>query len=386
MMKYDYLIIGSGLYGATFAYLARQAGKQCLVLERRKHLGGNVYQEKREGIDVHVYGPHIFHTSNEEVWRFANQLVHFNRFTLMTVANSQGKLYNLPFNMNTFYQMWGIKSPEEALNLIEEQRNEVKNRMLEEHVTAPRNLEEQAKLLVGTDVYEKLIKGYTEKQWGRKCANLPAFIIKRLPVRYTFDNNYFNDLYQGIPTEGYNTLIDKMLEGVECKCGVDFLSRNEGLPNRYNWREFANKLVFTGQIDDYYDGCFGSLQYRSLRFETEVKECANHQGVAIMNYCDHDVPYTRIIEHKHFTDFGDKVYENPHTIITREYPVEWTHGMEAYYPINDEENNRQFLKYKQLAEQDSDIIFGGRLAEYKYYDMAPTILSAIERFQRENAL
>ncbi len=365
--KYNYLIVGSGLYGATFARLATDYGKRCLVIDKRPHLGGNVYCERVEGINVHRYGPHIFHTSNKRVWEFVNRFVEFNRFTLMTVANYKGQLYNLPFNMNTFYQMWGVRTPNEARKKIENQRKAVGQ------IT---NLEEQAISLVGRDIYEALIKGYTEKQWGRPCTELPSFIIRRLPVRYTFDNNYFNDAYQGVPIGGYNKLIDGLLEGVETRTGIDFF---DGMYR--TWREMADTLVYTGKIDDFYHQKLGCLQYRSLRFETETLDVANYQGVALMNYTDIETPYTRVIEHKHFETFGDAAEQNPKTVITREYPTEYKQGMVAYYPINDEENNKLYLKYKALADMETDVIFGGRLAEYKYYDMAPVIESAMEKWK-----
>lgn len=362
--KYDYLIVGSGLYGATFAYCAHKAGKKVLVIEKRAHLGGNVYCENIEGINVHKYGAHIFHTSNKQVWDFVNEIVPFNRYTNSPVANYQGKLYNLPFNMNTFYQMWGVKTPEEAKAKIEEQKAEaVKNLQGRE----PANLEEQALMLVGRDIYEALVKGYTEKQWGRKCTELPAFIIKRLPVRLIFDNNYFNDKYQGIPIGGYNKLIDGLLEGIDTKVNTDFESMKS------NWRNIADKLVYTGAIDTYFDYCFGKLQYRTVRFENEVMDCPNYQGNAVVNYTDRENPYTRVIEHKHFEMLGQEVYDCPKTVVSKEYSVEYTDGMEPYYPVNDARNNELADKYRQLAANEKDVIFGGRLAEYKYYDMAPIV-------------
>ena len=371
--KYDFLIVGSGLFGATFARLATDGGKRCLVIDKRPHLGGNVYCDCVDGIHVHRYGPHIFHTSNRKVWEFVHQFVEFNRFTLMTVANHKGILYNLPFNMNTFYQMWGITTPAEARRMIEEQRTAC--HLLHE----PRNLEEQAIILVGRDIYETLIKGYTEKQWGRLCTELPPFIIRRLPVRYTFDNNYFNDIYQGVPVGGYNRLIDGLLKDIETQTGVDFF---DGMDKA--WREMADRLVYTGKIDDFYHRSLGCLQYRSLRFETETLEMPNYQGVALMNYTDKETPYTRIIEHKHFEAFGDMVGQNPKTVITREYPEEYKSGQEAYYPINDEENNKLYIKYKAMADTEKDVIFGGRLAEYRYYDMAQVIESAMKMFHHFN--
>ena len=365
MKKYDYLIVGAGLFGATFAWRARQAGKKCLIIERRNHVGGNVYCDKVEGINVHRYGAHIFHTNNEEIWRFVNSLVPFNRYTNSPVANYQGKLYNLPFNMNTFYQMWGIQTPAEAMAKLEEQRTEAREQLAKEGIKEPRNLEEQALLLIGRDIYEKLIKGYTEKQWGRTCTELPAFIIRRLPVRLVFDNNYFNDRYQGIPEGGYNVLVDKLFEGCEVRLGVDYFS------DRSFWNEQANIIVYTGEIDRYFNYCFGQLQWRTVRFETETLPLSNYQGNAVVNYTDRAVPYTRIIEHKHFEMFGDEVNRTPKTVISREYSTEWQPGMEPYYPVNDEANNSLYEKYATLASAEENVIFGGRLAEYKYYDMAP---------------
>ena len=365
--KYDYLIVGSGLFGATFAYLSKQKGKRCLVIDKRSHLGGNVYCDKIEGINVHRYGAHIFHTSNKLVWDFVNSIVEFNRYTNSPVANYKGKLYNLPFNMNTFYQMWGVTTPDEAMAKIEEQKAEAVARMKADGVTEPRNLEEQAKTLIGTDIYERLIKGYTEKQWGRKCTELPAFIIKRLPVRLVFDNNYFNDKYQGIPVGGYNKLINGLLVGTETCIGVDFST----LKGR--WHDIADKLVYTGAIDEYFDYCYGKLEYRTVRFETEVLDIANYQGNAVVNYTEREVPYTRIIEHKHFEMFGQEVYDCPKTIISKEYSTEWQQGMEPYYPVNDRRNNELADKYREKAKDEKNVIFGGRLAEYKYYDMAPVI-------------
>ena len=331
-MSYDYLIVGSGLFGATFAYFAHQQGKRCLVIDKRPQLGGNVYCENIEGINVHQYGAHIFHTSNKRVWQFVNSLVEFNRYTNSPVANYQGKLYNLPFNMNTFYQMWGVTTPAEAKAKIDSQRQEAVAKMQADGVSEPRNLEEQALTLIGRDIYERLIKGYTEKQWGRKCTDLPAFIIKRLPVRLVFDNNYFNDTYQGIPIGGYNQLISSLLEGVETKTNVDFFD------DRAHWEGVASKIVFTGELDRFYDYKLGHLDFRTVRFETEVLNEANHQGNAVVNYTEASVPYTRIIEHKHFESFGQAVYDNPKTVISREYSTEWKPGMEPYYPVNDEKN------------------------------------------------
>lgn len=366
-MKYDYLIVGSGLYGATFAYFAKQRGKRCLVIDKRSHLGGNVYCDNIEGINVHRYGAHIFHTSNKQVWDFVNSIVEFNRYTNSPVANYKGKLYNLPFNMNTFYQMWGVITPEEAMAKIEEQKAEAVAKMKADGITEPRNLEEQAKTLIGTDIYERLIKGYTEKQWGRKCTDLPAFIIKRLPVRLVFDNNYFNDKYQGIPVGGYNKLIDGLLAGIETRTGVDF-STLKGI-----WHDIADKLVYTGAIDEYFDYCYGKLEYRTVRFETEVLNTANYQGNAVVNYTEREVPYTRVIEHKHFEMFGQEVYDCPKTVISKEYSTEWQRDMEPYYPVNDKRNDELADKYREKAKDEKDVIFGGRLAEYKYYDMAPII-------------
>ena len=382
--RYDYLIVGSGLFGATFAHLAHKQGKTCLVIDKRPHLGGNIYCENIEGINVHKYGAHIFHTSNKEVWDFVNAIVEFNRYTNSPVANYKGKLYNLPFNMNTFYQMWGVTTPEEAQAKIDEQKAayseelRVKNEELGLS-NEPHNLEEQAMLLVGKDIYERLIKGYTEKQWGRKCTELPAFIIKRLPVRLVFDNNYFNDKYQGIPVGGYNKLTEGLLEGIECQTSIDFFSTPYEMPNgekailKDAWKEIADKLVFTGKIDEFYDYQFGKLNYRTVRFEQEIIDKPNYQGNAVVNYTEREVPYTRVIEHKHFEMFGAEVYDCPKTVISKEYSTEWKDGMEPYYPVNDKENTELAAQYKALAEQEQDVIFGGRLAEYKYYDMAPII-------------
>ena len=375
MKPYDYLIVGSGLFGATFAHFAHKQGKCCLVIDKRQHLGGNVYCENIKGINVHKYGAHIFHTSNKKVWDFVNAIVPFNRYTNAPVANYKGKLYNLPFNMNTFYQMWGVTTPDEALAKLNEQKAEAMAKMKSEGTTEPRNLEEQAKVLIGNDIYEKLIKGYTEKQWGRKCAELPAFIIKRLPVRMVFDNNYFNDSYQGIPIGGYNKLIDALLQGIETKTDTDFFARE-----RSYWATVVDKIVYTGQLDEFFDFCFGRLDFRTVRFETEVKPTPNYQGNAVVNYTDAAVPYTRIIEHKHFELFGQAVYDNPHTVISREYSTEWEPGIEPYYPVNDNKNNALAERYRSLAEQEPNVIFGGRLAEYKYYDMAPVIEKVMNLF------
>ena len=393
MKKYDYLIVGSGLFGATFAHLAHKQGKTCLVIDKRPHLGGNIYCENIEGINVHKYGAHIFHTSNKEVWDFVNAIVEFNRYTNSPVANYKGKLYNLPFNMNTFYQMWGVTTPEEAQAKIDEQKAEAVAKMKADGVSEPRNLEEQAQVLIGKDIYERLIKGYTEKQWGRKCTDLPAFIIKRLPVRLIFDNNYFNDKYQGIPIGGYNKLIDGLLEGIDTMTSVDFfadniqkLAENKEASQKAGlikdcWQEIAEKLVFTGKIDQFYDYQFGKLNYRTVRFEQEIIDSPNYQGNAVVNYTEQEVPYTRVIEHKHFEMFGAEVYNCPKTVISKEYSTEWKDGMEPYYPVNDKENSELYAQYKNLADQEKDVIFGGRLAEYKYYDMAPIIEKALTMFK-----
>ena len=386
--KYDYLIVGSGLFGATFAYRAKQAGKKCLVIDKRPHLGGNVYCENIEGINVHKYGAHIFHTNNKEVWEFVNSIVEFNRYTNSPIANYKGKQYNLPFNMNTFYQMWGVLTPEEAKAKIEEQKAEAVASMKAAGVTEPRNLEEQALTLIGKDIYEALIKGYTEKQWGRKCTELPAFIIKRLPVRFVHDNNYFNDRYQGIPIGGYNKLIGGLLEGVDTLTGIDFFNASladvidkfsavsaisEGRSLRAAWQEIADKLVFTGQLDEYFDYRLGHLDWRTVSFEEEVLDMPNYQGNAVMNYTEAEVPYTRIIEHKHFEMFGQEVYDCPKTVISREYSTEFKEGMEPYYTVNDGRNNALADQYRTLAAKEMNVVFGGRLAEYKYYDMAPIV-------------
>ena len=393
MKKYDYLIVGSGLFGATFTHLAHKQGKTCLVIDKRPHLGGNIYCENIEGINVHKYGAHIFHTSNKEVWDFVNAIVEFNRYTNSPVANYKGKIYNLPFNMNTFYQMWGVTTPEEAQAKIDEQKAEAVAKMKADGVSEPRNLEEQAQVLIGKDIYERLIKGYTEKQWGRKCTDLPAFIIKRLPVRLVFDNNYFNDKYQGIPVGGYNKLIDGLLEGIDTMTSVDFfadniqkLAENKEASQKAGlikdcWQEIAEKLVFTGKIDQFYDYQFGKLNYRTVRFEQEIIDCPNYQGNAVVNYTEQEVPYTRVIEHKHFEMFGAEVYNCPKTVISKEYSTEWKDGMEPYYPVNDKENSELYAQYKNLADQEKDVIFGGRLAEYKYYDMAPIIEKALAMFK-----
>lgn len=366
MNKYDYLIVGSGLFGATFAYKAKQAGKKCLVIDKRPHLGGNVYCENIEGINVHKYGAHIFHTSNKNVWDFVNSIVEFNRYTNSPVANYKGELYNLPFNMNTFCKLWGVKTPEEAQVKIDEQKAEALSSF---NGREPQNLEEQALTLVGRDIFEKLIKEYTEKQWGRKCTELPAFIIKRLPVRLVFDNNYFNDKYQGIPVGGYNKLIEGLLEGVECRTNIDFFNSEY----KRCWRDIAKKLVYTGALDEYFDYRLGKLDWRTVSFKTRVEDIPNYQGNAVVNYTSHDEPYTRVIEHKHFEMFGQDVYGCPKTVVSEEYSTEYEDGMEPYYPVNDDRNNAIAEKYRELSGKEKDVIFGGRLAQYKYYDMAPII-------------
>ena len=377
-MKYDYLIVGAGLYGATFAHFATRQGKRCLVIDKRPHTGGNIYCSEVEGINVHQYGAHIFHTSDRKVWDFVNSIVPFNRYTNYPVAQApDGRLYNLPFNMNTFYQMWSVKTPAEAQAKLDEQRHQAVERMQADGVSEPRNLEEQALLLIGRDIYEQLIKGYTEKQWGRPCTELPAVIIRRLPVRLTFDNNYFNDSYQGIPVGGYNRLTEGLLAGADVLLDTDFFD------NREHWQSVADKIVFTGKIDEFYGYRFGQLQYRTVRFETEVLDEPNHQGNAVVNYTSADVPYTRIIEHKHFETFGAAVYDNPHTVISREYSTEWQEGMEPFYPVNDAVNQAVYKKYRELAAKEKNVIFGGRLAEYKYYDMAPIIAAVMALFNKE---
>ena len=364
-MKYDYLIVGVGPFGAVFAYEAKKRGKRVLVIDKRSHTGGNMYCEKVEGINVHKYGAHIFHTSNKEVWDYVNQFCTFNNYINSPIANYKGEIYNLPFNMNTFNKLWGVVTPQEAKEKIE-------NQVKESNITEPKNLEEQAISLVGKDIYEKLIKGYTEKQWGRRCTELPAFIIKRLPVRYTYDNNYFNDKYQGIPEGGYNVIFDKLLEGIDVELNVDFFDKKGELLQK------ADKIVFTGMIDQYFDYQYGVLEYRSLRFEHEILDEENHQGNAVVNYNEREVPYTRIIEHKHF-EFG----KQPKTVITREYPVEWKQGDEPYYPVNNEKNAEIFRKYQELAEKEENVIFGGRLADYKYYDMHNVMERALEVVKEE---
>ena len=365
MKKYDYLIVGAGLFGSIFAYEAKKRKKKCLVIDKRNHIGGNIYCDSIEDINVHKYGAHIFHTSNKDVWDYVNNFVEFNRYTNCPVANYKGELYNLPFNMNTFYQLWKVKTPQEAIAKIEEQVKEA-------NIDEPKNLEEQAIKLVGKDIYEKLIKGYTEKQWGKRATELPSFIIKRLPVRLTFDNNYFNDKYQGIPVGGYNKIIEKMLENIDVKLNTDFFENREELEN------MAEKIVFTGMIDEFYDYKFGTLEYRSLKFEHETLEEENYQGNAVVNYTEYDIPYTRIIEHKHF-EYGNQ----PKTVITREYPATWNKGDEPYYPVNNDENNELYSKYKELADKEENVIFGGRLAEYKYYDMHNVIEKALEAVNKE---
>ena len=383
MQHYDYLIVGSGLFGATFAYRSKQMGKKCLVIDKRPQLGGNIYCQEMEGINVHVYGAHIFHTSNKEVWDFVNSIVEFNRYTNCPVANYKGELYNLPFNMNTFNKMWpDVHTPAEAQARIDEQKAEAVAAL---GGREPQNLEEQALTLVGKDIFQKLIKEYTEKQWGRDCKELPAFIIKRLPVRMIFDNNYFNDKYQGIPVGGYNKLIDGLLEGVECKMGVDFFSStladlgieesltSQPSPLNHSWRQIADKLIYTGAVDEYFGYSLGKLDWRTVSFKTRVEDCANYQGNAVVNYTSHNEPYTRVIEHKHFEMFGLEVYDCPKTVVSEEYSTEYKDGMEPYYPVNDDRNNALAEEYRKLAEREEGVIFGGRLGQYKYYDMAPVI-------------
>ena len=379
--QYDYLIVGAGIYGATFACMAHRQGKRCLVIDKRNHLGGNIYCENIEGINVHKYGAHIFHTSNKKVWDFVNSIVEFNRYTNSPIANYKGKQYNLPFNMNTFYQMCGVLTPAEAQAKIEEQRQEALAKMKADGVTEPRNLEEQAQLLIGKDIYEILIKGYTEKQWGRKCSELPAFIIKRLPVRFVHDNNYFNDRFQGIPIGGFNKLIDGLLEGVDVLTNVDFFDCKRQYDEQHGTYNIqcplfnvqCSKILYTGKLDEYFGYRFGKLEYRTVRFEEEILDMPNYQGNAVMNFTDADVPYTRIIEHKHFEMFGDDVYKCPKTVISREYSAEWKDGMEPFYSVNDEKNMSLYQQYRALADQDTNLILGGHLAEYKYYDIAPIV-------------
>jgi len=364
-VKYDYLIVGSGLFGSIFAYEANKRNKKCLVIEKRNHIGGNIYTENIEGINVHKYGAHIFHTSNKAIWEYINQFAEFNRYTNSPIARYKEEVYNLPFNMNTFNKLWGVFTPDEAKKKIQEELNEV-------HIEEPKNLEEQAIKLVGKTIYEKLVKGYTEKQWGMKATELPSFIIKRLPVRFTYDNNYFNDIYQGIPIGGYTQIIEKMLEGIEVKVNCDFFEHRNALET------IAEKIVFTGPIDQYYEYCFGNLEYRSVRFETEVLDIENYQGNAVVNYTEYEVPYTRIIEHKHF-EFGTQ----PKTVISREYSDTWNSSKEPYYPINNEKNNQLYEKYKELANKDEKVIFGGRLGQYKYFDMHKVIEEALQCVEKE---
>ena len=374
MKQYDYLIVGAGLFGATFAFKARQAGKRCLVIDKRRHTGGNIYCENIEGINVHKYGAHIFHTSDRRVWDFVNSIVEFNRYTNSPVARYKGELYNLPFNMNTFSRMWGVTTPAEAMARIEEQRKEAAERMKAAGISEPRNLEEQALMLIGRDIYERLIRGYTEKQWGRPCTELPAFIIKRLPVRFVYDNNYFNDRYQGIPMGGYTQIVEKLLAEADVLLGTNyktFVARNP---------DIAAKTVYTGSVDEFFDYSLGRLQYRTVRFETEVLDTDNYQGNAVVNYTEREIPYTRIIEHKHF-EFG----KQPKTVISREYPCEWTSDLEPYYPVNDQTNNELFAKYVDLAATRPDVIFGGRLGNYKYYDMDKVIRKALDDAEAELA-
>lgn len=368
-MKYDFLIVGSGLFGSTFAFLANQNEKKCLVMDKRSHIGGNVYCEIIEGINIHKYGAHIFHTSNKDIWDFINSIVPFNRYTNSPIANYKGKLFNLPFNMNTFHQMWGVITPDEAIKKIEKQKAEA---LMKLNGHGPRNLEELALCLVGNDIYETLIKGYTEKQWGRECKDLPSFIIRRLPIRLTYDNNYFNDSFQGIPIGGYNILIEKLLEGSEVKLNTDFRELKD------SWRNIAETLVYTGPIDEYFDYKLGRLDWRTVRFETDILNSPNYQGNAVVNYTDAETPYTRIIEHKHFEVFGDEVYDNPKTVISKEYSTEYIPGMEPYYPVNDYRNENLANKYREMTAQEKNVIFGGRLADYRYYDMAPVIEKAFE--------
>ena len=386
MQQVDYLIVGAGLFGAAFAWRARQRGRSCLVIDKRPHTGGNLYCEQVEGIQVHKYGAHIFHTNNKRVWQMVNSIVEFNRYTNSPVASYKGKLYNLPFNMNTFYQMWGVTTPQQAQKIIDEQREETMQMMRSQGVEQPRNLEEQALSLIGRDIYERLIKGYTEKQWGRKCTQLPPFIIRRLPVRMVFDNNYFNDAYQGIPIGGYNRLIDGLLEGADIRTGIDFLQ----LPRTWDEKRktfrvtmpegevLCSKIVFSGMIDEFFHFSLGHLEYRTVKFEQQTLDMPNFQGNAVVNYTDAEVPFTRIIEHKHFECFGQRVYELPKTVVSREYSMEWKPGMEPYYPVNDEGNSTLYQQYLALAKQQPNIIFGGRLAEYKYYDMAPILEKVME--------
>ena len=375
MKYYDYLIVGSGLFGATFAYRAKQMGKKCLVIDKRPHLGGNVYCENVEGINVHKYGAHIFHTNKKDVWDFVNSIVEFNRYTNCPVANYKGELYNLPFNMNTFNKMWpDVHTPAEAQARIDEQKAEAVATL---RGREPQNLEEQALCLVGEDIFYKLIKEYTEKQWGLDCKELPAFIIKRLPVRMIFDNNYFNDRYQGIPIGGYNKLIAGLLDGVETKVNFDFfkdsLDSSDSCSLKENWQKYADKLVYTGAIDEYFDYSLGKLDWRTVSFKTHIEDTPNYQVNAVVNYTSHDVPYTRVIEHKHFEMFGQEVYDSPKTVVSEEYSTEYKYGMEPYYPVNNDRNNALAEEYRKLAEKEESVIFGGRLGQYTYYDMAPVI-------------
>lgn len=362
---FDYLIVGSGLFGAVFAHEAHKRGKSCLVIDKRQHLGGNLFCQSEDSINIHTYGAHIFHTNDKNIWQYVQQFVQFNHYINSPIANYKGELYNLPFNMNTFYQLWKVQTPRDAQLMISSQIKDA-------NIEKPRNLEEQALLMVGKDIYEKLIKGYTEKQWGQPCSQLPPFIIKRLPVRFTFDNNYFNDTFQGIPNGGYNTLINKLLDGIETKINCDFIT------DRYQLQQLAHKIIYTGCIDEYYDYCLGELEYRSLRFEHERLPINNYQGCAVVNFTDNETPYTRILEHKHF-EFGTQ----DSTIITKEYPMQWRKGMECYYPINNTKNSQLYDQYKKLANTEDNIIFGGRLGEYKYYDMHQVIGSALSLIRKE---
>ncbi|AYD40907.1 UDP-galactopyranose mutase [Clostridium fermenticellae] len=367
---YDYLIVGSGLFGSIFAHEVSKRGKKCIVIDKRSHVGGNIYTEEIAGIQVHRYGAHIFHTSSKKIWDYMNQFAEFNRYTNSPIARYKSEVYNMPFNMNTFNKMWGVTTPVEAKDKIQHQIEEA-------HITEPKNLEEQAISLIGKDIYEKLVKGYTEKQWGRKAAELPSFIIKRLPVRFTYDNNYFNDKYQGIPIGGYTKIIEKMLDGVEVNLNTDFFDQCS------KFKDMADKIIFTGMIDEYYNYCYGELDYRSLNFETEVLDCENYQGNAVVNYTEYEVPYTRIIEHKHF-EFGCQSENiNPKTVITKEYPVRWKRGNEPYYPMNDDKNNKLYSKYKLLADKEDKVIFGGRLGMYKYFDMHNIVFEALNCVNNE---
>ena len=374
---YDYLVVGSGIFGSTFAYAAHKCGKSCLVIDKRSHLGGNIYCEEMAGINVHKYGAHIIHTSDPDVWNFITSLVEVNRYTNSPIARYGDEVYNLPFNMNTFRQMWGVTTPAEARRVIDSQKAEALERMKKDGAVEPRNLEEQALLLVGKDIYRKLVKEYTEKQWGRPCTELPAFIIRRLPVRFVYDNNYFNDRWQGIPIGGYNRLTDALLKGVETRVNADFFA------DRPHWESQARRILFTGNIDEFFGCRLGQLQWRTVRFEHEIFDEPNRQGNAVVNYTSHQVPYTRSIEHKHFEMFGDDVYKCPQTVVSREYSAEWHPGIDPVYPVNDERNQSLYAQYRQLAGQQTNVIFGGRLAEYKYYDMGPAIRSALALAQKE---